>query len=261
MEFRVLGKLEVVHDGHAVDLGAFRQRALLGLLLTTPNSVLSTDRILDELWGGTAARQAELAVGVRVGPAWGAGARRAKRSEGTILLTRAPGYLVERPGRDRRGTLRAAGRRGPGAGRTDPAAASWCCGGAWPCGGVTPTRSSPTNRGRRGRSPASRSCVWRRSRTGSTPISRGLSRELVPELQSLVRQHPLRERLTAVDAGAVPVGAPGRGAAASCCSKTGSSRKSGSSRRRRSATSRTRSSPDEALGPARATTPASVRRA
>ena len=51
MEFRVLGKLEVVRDDESVDLGAFRQRALLALLLTAPNSVLSTDRILDELWG------------------------------------------------------------------------------------------------------------------------------------------------------------------------------------------------------------------
>ena len=51
VEYRVLGKLEVVRDGHPVDLGAFRQRALLALLLTAPNSVFSTDRILDELWG------------------------------------------------------------------------------------------------------------------------------------------------------------------------------------------------------------------
>ena len=41
----------VAHRGHPVDLGAFRQRALLALLLTAPNSVFSTDQILDELWG------------------------------------------------------------------------------------------------------------------------------------------------------------------------------------------------------------------
>ena len=55
MEYRVLGKLEVLRDGHPVDLGAFRQRALLALLLTAPNSVFSTDQILDELWGDGAA--------------------------------------------------------------------------------------------------------------------------------------------------------------------------------------------------------------
>ncbi len=56
MEFRVLGKLEVVRDGHPVDLGAFRQRALLGLLLTSPNSVFSTDQILEGLWGQESGR-------------------------------------------------------------------------------------------------------------------------------------------------------------------------------------------------------------
>jgi DNA-binding SARP family transcriptional activator len=49
VEFRVLGKLEALRDGQPVELGAFRQRALLALLLTSPNSVFSTDRILDEL--------------------------------------------------------------------------------------------------------------------------------------------------------------------------------------------------------------------
>lgn len=52
MEFRVLAKLTVERDGVVVDLGAFRQRALLGLLLTTPNLVWSTDQIIDGLWAG-----------------------------------------------------------------------------------------------------------------------------------------------------------------------------------------------------------------
>ena len=92
MEFRVLGKLEVVRDGHVVDLGAFRQRALLGLLLTSPNSVFTTDQILDGLWGeaGGADKQSSLwvyvsALRTALEP------DRAKRSEGTILLTRRPG--------------------------------------------------------------------------------------------------------------------------------------------------------------------------
>ena len=76
MEFRVLGKLEVLRDGHPVDLGAFRQRALLALLLTAPNSVFSTDQILDELWGvSRCRRQAERAVGLRFGTAQGPRAR------------------------------------------------------------------------------------------------------------------------------------------------------------------------------------------
>ena len=96
MEYRVLGKLEVLRDGHPVDLGAFRQRALLALLLTAPNSVFSTDRILDELWGDAGGVDKQNALWVYV-----SGLRKAlepdreKRTDGSILLTRAPGYLIE----------------------------------------------------------------------------------------------------------------------------------------------------------------------
>ncbi len=95
MEYRLLGKLEVLRDGEPVDLGAHRQRALLALLLTAPNQVFSTDQIIDGLWGddGDADRQSSLWVYV-------SGLRKAlepdreKRTDGSILLTRAPGYLV-----------------------------------------------------------------------------------------------------------------------------------------------------------------------
>ena len=51
VDYRLLGPLSVVRDGVPVELGAHRQRALLGLLLANAGTVLSTDRILDELWG------------------------------------------------------------------------------------------------------------------------------------------------------------------------------------------------------------------
>ena len=55
MDFRILGPLEVVKDGTTVDLGPLKQRSLLALLLLHPNRVVSTDRILEELWGDRAA--------------------------------------------------------------------------------------------------------------------------------------------------------------------------------------------------------------
>lgn len=51
MEFLILGPLEVVANGRAIPLGAGQQRALLALLLLNPNETLSTDRLIDELWG------------------------------------------------------------------------------------------------------------------------------------------------------------------------------------------------------------------
>ncbi|MEN8115154.1 MAG: BTAD domain-containing putative transcriptional regulator, partial [Actinomycetota bacterium] len=50
MEFRILGPLEVVESGLPVDLGAPKERALLTRLLIDANTVVSTDRILDDLW-------------------------------------------------------------------------------------------------------------------------------------------------------------------------------------------------------------------
>jgi DNA-binding winged helix-turn-helix (wHTH) protein len=41
-----------VHEGdRSVALGSYKQRSLLALLLINRGSVVSTDRIIDELWG------------------------------------------------------------------------------------------------------------------------------------------------------------------------------------------------------------------
>ena len=52
MDFRILGPLEVLDDGQAVPIGGTKQRALLALLLLHRNETLTTDRLIDELWGG-----------------------------------------------------------------------------------------------------------------------------------------------------------------------------------------------------------------
>ena len=56
MEFRILGPLEVVEEGRVLTLGGSRQRALLVLLLTRANEVVSTGRLIDELLGITCAQ-------------------------------------------------------------------------------------------------------------------------------------------------------------------------------------------------------------
>jgi hypothetical protein len=45
VEFRILGPLEVVEQGRTLALGGPRQRALLALLLTRANEVVSADRL------------------------------------------------------------------------------------------------------------------------------------------------------------------------------------------------------------------------
>jgi DNA-binding SARP family transcriptional activator len=50
LELRVLGPVEVVVDGAVRRIGSPIQRTLLSLLLTPPNEVVTTDRIIDVLW-------------------------------------------------------------------------------------------------------------------------------------------------------------------------------------------------------------------
>jgi DNA-binding SARP family transcriptional activator/ABC-type transport system substrate-binding protein len=51
MEVRVLGPLEVVAGGVSIPIGGGRQRKLLAILLLQANEFVSSDRLIDELWG------------------------------------------------------------------------------------------------------------------------------------------------------------------------------------------------------------------
>ena len=47
----VLGPLEVVRDGERVRLGSPQQRRLLAVLVVHANEVVSSDRLVEVLWG------------------------------------------------------------------------------------------------------------------------------------------------------------------------------------------------------------------
>ena len=51
IEFRVLGSFEVVEGDRSLALGSPRQRALLAVLLVHRGEPVSTERLIDELWG------------------------------------------------------------------------------------------------------------------------------------------------------------------------------------------------------------------
>lgn len=51
MDFRILGPLEVTAEGRALALGGRKQRALLAILLLNVNEVVSSERLIDDLWG------------------------------------------------------------------------------------------------------------------------------------------------------------------------------------------------------------------
>ena len=91
MDFRLLGPLEVWHEGREVPLRGAKQRALLAVLLLHANQVVSNDRLLDELWGDEPLEARTAALRVRLSQlrkALGAGG-------GSLIVTRAPGYAIE----------------------------------------------------------------------------------------------------------------------------------------------------------------------
>ncbi len=87
MEFRVLGPLEVWDAGAEVSLGGPKPRALLAVLLLHPNEVVPAGRLIDELWGEDSPDGAEGALRVTVSRLRTALAR-------DVLTTRSPGYLI-----------------------------------------------------------------------------------------------------------------------------------------------------------------------
>jgi YVTN family beta-propeller protein len=91
MEFRMLGPLEVLSDGQALDLGGAKQRTLLAVLLLDANSVVSRDRLIDALWEDEPPETAQKALQVYV-----SGLRKLIGPE--RLRTRAPGYLLDLEG-------------------------------------------------------------------------------------------------------------------------------------------------------------------
>ena len=88
LEFRILGPLEVVDQDRPLGLGGPRQRGLLAILLLRRGEVVSSDRLIDELWGerppATAAKTLQGYVS-HLRKALGNG----------VLVTRGGGYLLE----------------------------------------------------------------------------------------------------------------------------------------------------------------------
>ena len=87
MDFKILGPLEVWDGGSQVPVRGARQRALLAILLLHANEVVSTDRLMDLLWGDSPPEATALRVRVsQLRKALGAG--------GMAIVTQAPGYVL-----------------------------------------------------------------------------------------------------------------------------------------------------------------------
>jgi DNA-binding SARP family transcriptional activator len=177
MEFRILGPLEVVEKGRQLELGGAKQRALLAVLLIHANEVVSTDRLIEALWEEDVPESGRKALQVYV-----SGLRKALGKE--RLQTRAPGYLLRvEPDELDLGRV----ERLAVSGRHDEALALWR---------GPPLQEFAYHRfadGEIGRIDELRlACLEDRL---DAQLAEGRHASLVGELETLVRKHPLRERL------------------------------------------------------------------
>ncbi len=201
MEFRVPGQLEIVDGDRAFALTSHKQRSLLALLLIHRGQVVSTDRIVDELWGEEAGPDRQDSLWVQVSNLRSAlEPDRERRSEGTIVLTRPPGYLLavdeDQVDAGRFERLVADGRNAI-AEHPDAAAATlrtalelWH---GHPYEEFTYDSFAQLEIAR-----LSEIRLEALELRIAADLARGLDAELVSELEALTRQHRFRERLTSL---------------------------------------------------------------
>jgi DNA-binding SARP family transcriptional activator len=179
MEFRILGPLEVCAEGGRKLEVAGKPRTLLAILLLNANEAVSTDRLIEELWAGDPPETAGKALQVYV-------SQLRKLLGKERLETRPPGYLLRVEddeldlGRFRR--LREEGKLGE-------ALTLWR---GPPLSDLADERFAQTEIAR-----------LEELRLASIEerieqdLAEGREVELVGELEALVAEHPLRERLRA----------------------------------------------------------------
>src|SRR5919109_2626154 len=179
MEFRILGPLEVLEDGKQVDVGGAKQRALLACLLVHANDVVSTDRLIDALWEDEAPETAQKALQVYISQL-----RKALGKE--RLETKAPGYRLRvepvELDRERFEQLLAKGK-------PKEALALWR---GQPLSEFAYQRFATSDIARL--EELRLACIEQRV---EQDLEAGRHAALVGELEGLVREHPLRERLRA----------------------------------------------------------------
>ena len=191
MEFRIFDRLEVIERGAELPLGGSRQRVLLAVLLVHRRERVSTDQLIDALWGDSPPPTANKTIQVYV-------SRLRKALGDGVLETRDHGYRLAADAldvdADRFETLAREGRAALDTGdarraatRLTEALALWR---GPPLGEFA---YEPFARREISRLEAERVAAIEGRLGAELQLGRG--RQLVPELEQLVDEHPLRERL------------------------------------------------------------------
>jgi predicted ATPase/DNA-binding SARP family transcriptional activator len=192
MEFRVLGAFEVEDGGRALPLGGSKPRALVASLLLRANSVVGRDVLIDELWGDDPPASAVHSLEVYVS--------RLRRLLPGRLETHEGGYLVRVDAAEVDATrleeLLDAARRARAAGdaarareRADAALALWrgpALSGLELVGALAAEAVRLEE--------LRLLCLEERAECA---LAAGRHAEILPEIESLARRYPLRERVRA----------------------------------------------------------------
>ena len=187
MEFRILGPLEVWAGDRQLSLRGTKQRALLVVLLLHANEVVSTDRLIDLLWGDEPPEAGGTALRVRVSQL-----RKALGQGGGSIVTRAPGYVLELS--DKQLDLRRFERLVAEAAEAPPELAAERLREA-----LALWRGAPLAEFAYDDFAQTAIARLEELRLGAlemridADLSLGRHREVVPELEALAQQHPLRE--------------------------------------------------------------------
>ena len=189
MEFKVLGPLEVIGPRGRIKIGSGLQRAILALLVLHVGETVSTDHLIDEVWGDDPPPSARHAIGVHVA--------RLRRALGVACIESQPhGYRLRAEGSDidlgRFESLLSEASRALAVG--DPQAAADALAVAlalWRGPALADLATTNTARADRARLDELRAVALERRIDAELACGRHL--ELVPDLRRLVSEMPLRE--------------------------------------------------------------------
>lgn len=199
LQYRILGRLEAEGPSGPISLGGRRQRAVLALLLLEANRLVTLDRIVDRVWDGrppasaTGTTQAYISHLRRV-----LEPDRPRGAPSTVLLTQGPGYkLVVEPAQvDAHRFTQLAEQGAAALAAGDPAEADRLLEEAaalWQGDALADLRDEPFARLEAARLDERRLVAledWIDAR-----LALGHHAVLVGELDALVTEHPVRERL------------------------------------------------------------------
>ena len=196
MEFLILGPLEVVEDGNPVALGTLKERLVLGVLLLHANEFVSRERLIDDLWGEAPPPTARKAVNVYVSQL----RKSLGRTDADPIATASGGYRLqvepEAIDASRAQLLVASAREHVARGELESAAERFRQAlGLWR--GPTLAGLQLESRGRDEVAALDELRLAALMDRIDCDLALGRHEQVLGELNVLVREHPLRERLRA----------------------------------------------------------------